>query len=146
MSYLPTSLDEIQEPKAAPAGTYELQITAAVEHLSGEKSKHPGAPNIRVTLGFVDEPNVPNITHFISLPYGEEDESANFKLLMLKRFLHLFNVPYVPDAEQIRFSMIGATAAVDVGQKLNEETGDVFNTINIPKMRNEPVAGRRGRK
>lgn len=146
MSFLPENLDDVQEPKAAPAGNYLLQVTACEPRKSGENSKHPGAPMFMVTLGFVEEPNVPTIRHFISLPY-EDDENAAFKLLMLKRFLTLFNVPYTSDEEQLRFSILGAQANVAVGLSEPNENGDVYNNIQIPKMRNEPASGgrRRGR-
>lgn len=141
MSFLPENLNDIAEPKPAPVGTYELQITAAEERVTGENSKHPGAPMIRVTLGFTDtELNAPNIGHFITLPYEGDDNTA-FKLLMLKRFLSHFKTPYTSNLEELCLSLVGQSALTEVGLGTPNETGDVFNNIRIPKWRDEVTGG-----
>lgn len=140
MTFIPVNLDETVEQKPAPKGNYELMITGATLTETGENSKHPGAPMFKVTLGFVDqEINAPVITHFITLPY-EGDENANFKLLMLKRFLLAFKIPYSTegiDPEQLVVEMNGHTATLDVGLSEPNENGDIFNRIQIPRIRDE---------
>lgn len=137
MSFLPENLDEIQEATAAPAGSYELQITACEETQTGENSKHPGAPMFKVNLGFVGEPNYNNIVHYISLPF-EGDENANFKLLMLKRFLSLFHVAYSNNTEQLAMDMPGQTAQCEVTMSEPDDNGNVYNRLKIPRLRDEP--------
>ena len=144
MTFIPVNLDETQEQRAAPKGIYELQIVGAQETKTGENSKHPGAPMIKVTLGFTDlEVNAPNITHFITLPY-EGDENASFKLLMLKRFMAAFGIPYSQhgiDTEALVEDMLGLTAVLEVDLTEPNENGDVFNRIRIPRLREESSAG-----
>jgi hypothetical protein len=147
MPFIPMNLDEAVEQKPAPKGKYELQVTGASVTETGENSKHPGAPMIKVTLGFTDTSiNAPVITHFITIPY-EGDENANFKLLMLKRFLVAFHIPYNSEGfelEDLARDMIGQTATLDVGLTEPNENGDIFNRVQIPRIRDEaPGKGRR---
>lgn len=145
MAFLAINLDETVEQKAAPKGSYELQITGAQNTTTGENSKHPGAPMIKATLGFTDlDVNAPVVTHYITLPY-EGDDNATFKLLMLKRFLSAFGIPYSKegiDTEALAFDMIGKTGTIEVDLTEPNENGDVFNRLKIPRLRDEPVGGR----
>jgi hypothetical protein len=140
MPFIPANLDDAVEQKPAPKGKYELQITGATMTETGENSKHPGAPMIKVTLGFTDlSVNAPVITHFITLPF-EGDENANFKLLMLKRFLVAFKIPYSSegiDTDTLVQEMPGQTAELDVGLSEPNENGDIFNRVQIPRIRDE---------
>lgn len=143
--YIAMNIDDAQEQKAAPKGSYELQITGAQVTETGPNSKHPGAPMIKVTLGFTDlEVNAPAITHFLTLPY-EGDENGAFKLLMLKRFLVAFGIPYGSegiDVEAIAFEAVGKTATIEVTLTEPNENGDVFNRITVPRLRDEVASGR----
>jgi len=145
MSYLPENLDDVEEAKPAPLGTYELQIVRCEEKETGPNSANPGKPIFHIHLAFTDlELNAPAVRHYLTLPY-EGDENGAFKLLMLKRFLALFNVPYSSDTSTLAMNMIGQTAMVDVSLgDPREEGGDIFNEIRVPKIRGE-VAGGHGK-
>lgn len=145
MNFLPEDLNDVTEPKAAPTGTYRLQITGAELGESGERSKHPGSPLIRVTIGFPDEPDYLTFRHYISLPF-DGDENAGFKLLMLKRFLTMFGITYTPDVEELVMSMPGSEAQGDVQLGEPNEDGAVYNSLRVPRMREEPVTKGRRRK
>lgn len=140
MTFIPVNLDETVEQKPVVKGKYELMITGSKLTETGENSKHPGAPMFKVTLGFTDpDIQAPVINHFITLPY-EGDDNANFKLLMLKRFLVAFNIPYSNegiDPEALAVEMVGHTATLDVGQSEPNENGDIYNNIQIPRIRDE---------
>jgi hypothetical protein len=144
MTFIPVNLEEAQEPKPAPAGRYPLQITSCKEVKTGPSSKNPGSPQFLVSLGFADQPNTPNISHYISLPNEmDEPNSMNFKMLLLRRFLTLFSVPYDSagiDTERMAMDMVGATADVDVDLSEPNDNGDVFNRIKVPKIRGESEA------
>lgn len=145
MTFIPVNLDTAEEQKPAPEGNYALQITQCVEAKTGPNSKNPGSPQFKVTLGFEGRPEIPNITHFISLPAeNDEPDSMNFKMLLLRRFLALFNIPYDPagiDTERMAMDMVGATANVDVTLSEPNDAGDVFNRIKVPKIRGESNGG-----
>jgi len=138
MTYLPENLDDVSETTVVPIGNYELQVVEAEEVVSGEKSKHPGSPMIKVTLAFTDlDLNAMNIMHYISLPYGADDESGDYKLLLLKRFLAVFRVAYNTNLTELAFSFIGATSNLDVGLSEPNVNGNVYNTIQLPRIKKE---------
>lgn len=148
------NFDEAIEPQPLPKGKYPVQITAAEEKASGPNSKNPGSPMIVVTAGFTgpsqEEQNAPTVRHFISLPAeGEEGKSANFKILLLKRFMHAFGLQ-IPqgntdiDIEQLCFDLVGREANLEVNLGEPNDTGDVYNSFVIPRIPNEPVSGRSG--
>lgn len=140
MPFIPMNLDDAVEQKPAPKGKYELQITGATVTETGEKSKCPGAPMLKITLGFTDqEVNAPVITHYITIPY-EGDENTDFKLLMLKRFLIAFQIPYNRegfDLDDLAQSMIGQIATLDVGLSEPNEDGAIYNRLQVPRIRDE---------
>ena len=141
MTFIPVDFDNAVEPQAAPPGRYNLQITQCEVAKTGPNSKVPGSPQFRVSIGFTDEQNVPNITQFISLPNeGDEPDKANFKALLLKRFLTLFKVPFDTkgiDTEKMAMDMVGATANAEVKLDDPDENGNVYNRLVVPRMRNE---------
>ena len=143
MTFIPANFDDAVEAKPAPAGRYTLQITKMEETQTGPNSKHPGSPQLRATLGFVDQPNTPDITHFISLP-NEFDENPTFKTLLLKRFLEAFRIPYDRngiDTERVCMEAVGCTANLEVTLDEPDTNGNVYNRVKIPRLAAEP--GRR---
>lgn len=150
MTFIPVNFDDAVEPKPAPAGRYNLQILECKVTESGANSKNPGRPQFKVVIGFQDEPNTPNIQHYISLPHpDDEPSSANFKALLLKRFLTLFKIPFDRsgvDTDKLAMEMVGATANAEVRLGEPNDNGDTFNQLVTPKIREEetkPTSGRR---
>ncbi len=151
MTFITVNLDDTQESKPLPEGNYNLQITQCKVAKTGPNSKRPGSPQFAVTIGFVDEPTAPNISHYISLPH-EEDEVSGFqyKALLLKRFLVQFSIPYDSkgiDVDGLAMAMVGATANARVTQTSPDESqsGDVYNRLFTPKIKGEPESsGGRG--
>lgn len=139
MTFIPVNLDDAQEAKPVPAGIYNLQIVTAEEVLTGPNANNPGRPQFKVSIGFPDKPNTPNMWHFISLPYeGDDPDKMQFKMLLLRRFLHLFSVPYDTagiDTEKLAMSMVGATASAEVTQV--ERNDNTYNQLVVPRLRGE---------
>ena len=141
MTFIPVNFDDAVEAQPARTGRYNLQITGCVTAFTGPNSKVPGSPQLKVTLGFTDSANTPNVTQFISLP-NEMDEpgSALFKTLLLKRFLELFNVRYDHsgiDTDKIAMDMIGCNASAEVTLSEPDDNGNVYNRLVVPRLRNE---------
>lgn len=141
MTYIPVNFDDAVEAKPAIPGFYELQITACEIAKTGPNSKRPGSPQFKVSLGFVSEPNTPNITHFISLP-NEDDkpETAQYKTLLLKRFLILFNIAYDRggiDTEKMAMEMPGHAARAEVTLTEPDENGSIYNRLQVPRIKGE---------
>lgn len=143
MTFIPANFDEAQEAKPAPAGRYNLQIIKMEEKQTGPNSKRPGSPMLVATIGFPDTPNVPNVTQFVTLP-GEFDDNPAYKTLLLKRFLEAFRIPYDRDGidtDKICMEAVGCTANLEVSLSEPDANGNVYNRINIPRLRDE--SGRR---
>jgi hypothetical protein len=139
MTHIPVNFDEVTEPQPAAQGRYALQIMQCVIAETGPNSKRPGSPQFKVTVAFEDVTlNAPNITQFISLPNeGDDQKSANFKVLLLKRWLELFRVPYDKsgiDTERMAMDMVGATAMAEVTLTEPDDNGNVYNRIQVPRI------------
>lgn len=141
MTYIPVNFDDAVEAKPAAAGRYNLQITQCEIVKTGEKSKRPGSPQYKVSIGFMDEENTPNITQFISLPHEEDEKkSSDYKVLLLKRFLELFKVPYDRngiDTEKLAMEMVGCSAFAEVQLSDPDDNGNVYNRLVVPRLSNE---------
>lgn len=147
MPFISINVNEAQEQRPAPIGRYEVQITGAVVGQTGESSKNPGCPTIRVSLGFTDlELNAPNFSHFITLPNENDDEGASkFKTLLLARFLSVFSIHVGDegfDVDSLAQEMVGNIATIDVGLTKPNDSGDVYNQMNLPRLREETTGGR----
>lgn len=137
MSFIKVNLDNATEPTVAPNGRYELQITQASE----QQSKN-GNPMLKISLGFVGNHEYQNVTHFVNLPTeNDEPDAMNFKMLLLKRLLAHFRVPYNSegiDTEKLCMDLLGATAETEVKQ--TERDGTTYNILYLPRIKEE--AGR----
>lgn len=130
------NLGGIKDPKPAASGRYNLVVTEAKMTQSKEKKK----PMIECSIGFEDDPTVPNIRHFLSLPQPDDEEKASyFKKLMLKRFLVQFGIPFdesngfnVEDFPGARCS-----AQVQLTSPEDDEQGRVFNRLQLDYLPDE---------
>lgn len=149
MSKIAVNFDDAQEPKPVAGGRYDLQILECKSTVTGAQSKNPGSPQFRISIGILGEAgeNAPAITHFISLPNeGDEKKSFDFKLLLLKRFLVAFKVPFNKneiDTEELPLQMVGSEANLEVVLTEPNDKGDVYNGIKVPPIKDEPQRGRR---
>jgi hypothetical protein len=149
-TFIPVNFDDVHEASPQPGGRYDLQIVAAEVAKTGPNSKVPGSPQFKVSIAFADPDVVaPTITQFVSLP-NEQDEkkSSDFKVLLLKRFLTLFSVPYDRDGinvEKMAMDMVGCTANAEVTLTDPDDNGNVYNRLVVPRMRDEgtPTRSRR---
>lgn len=147
MAFINVNLDSAEEAQPAAAGSYNLQITEAVEMVTGPNSKSPGSPMLRISIGFPDEVNVPNLSQFIMLPKeDDEPKDLQMKMLNLRRFLTLFNVPYDSngiDTEKLCMELPGHTANAEVTLSEPDDNGNVYNRLRVPRIRGEAAGGNR---
>lgn len=145
MAFINVDLDSAEESQPAAQGSYNLQITEAVEMVTGPNSKSPGSPMLRVSIGFPDEVAVPNISQFIMLPKeDDEPKDLQMKMLNLRRFLTLFNVPYDSagiDTEKLCLEMPGHSAHAEVTLSEPDANGNVYNRLKVPRIRGEAAGG-----
>lgn len=139
MSFIEINLDDVEEQKPAASGFYPLQITKCDVTETGPNSKKPGSPQYRVSIGFLDNPQYMNLTHYVGIP---TDPADSFKALLFKRFLAVFNIPYDPrgiDIEGLAMQMVGAsTPRGEVGITEPSPDGSVYNRLVTPRLANEP--------
>jgi Protein of unknown function (DUF669) len=133
---IPLNLSEVQESRPVPNGRYDLVIASAEE----AKSK-AGADQIKVSLGIEGHETAPNVSHYISLPgNGDEPQKANFKMLLLKRFLHAFSIPYDNTGFDIE-TFAGATAKCDLTLSEPDDSGNIYNRLQLPRLPSEGNEG-----
>jgi hypothetical protein len=134
---IPLNLSDIQESRPVPNGRYDLVIASADE----EKSKSSGKDQIKISLGIQGYDKAPNVTHFISLPGGDDDsQKSNFKMLMLKRFLHAFRIPFDSDGFDVQ-DFLGATASCDLTLSEPDDNGNIYNRLQLPRLPSEGNEG-----
>jgi len=158
MPYIEMPLGDIQEAEHVPTGRYDLRVTACTATLS-KKAKEAGLDdpdmyNVIVQIeGEVPVSNPAPIFLHLAMPGripGEEQRSAQFKGLQIKRFLHWFSVPF-EDGGFNDEDIEGATAS---GMKLTvepnfEDEDNFHNEISFAPVPTEPpetqTRGRRPR-
>ena len=91
MSFIEVAIAEAREPTVQPEGAYDLVIEKADLYKKDGSDK----TSVRCIIGFDEVPEAANIFHYQSLPGPSDDaEKVNNKLLMLKRFLTAFSIPF----------------------------------------------------
>lgn len=141
MTSININFDDAVEPVIAPQGSYTLQITAAQLAETGPNSKRPGSPMLKINIGFPDDVEYQSFNHFIMLPNEDDDKKQlNNKVLGLKRFLTLFNVPFSNgelDIEGLAMDMVGSTARAEVKQTEPNAEGVQYNSLVVPRIQDD---------
>jgi len=123
-----TGMDEVQEPQLAPEGQYDLRITYAQDYVNDK-----GTPLVRCSIAFDGHPEYANMNYWIVLPQEDLDQDANTKrILAVKRFLVLFNVPF-ENGFNVE-DLLGATGTAFVAQSEADEDGNIYNELRVPKI------------
>jgi hypothetical protein len=132
------SFSAVQEKRPVPGGTYNLTIENAEEHVS----KESGKPSIKVTIGIEGHDDAPKVLHYASLPAeGDEPEKITNKMLMLKRFLVAFSIPYEDTGFNIEdFFGAKASAPLTLTDPSEDPNGNIYNRLNLPRLADEGVS------
>lgn len=141
MPFIPVNLNDAQEPKAVPAGRYDVTISSAEEKVSSK-----GKPMIRAVLEVEGDYNAQPIFHYIMLPEpGQDKEELDRNMIGLKRFMKAFKIPVNPagiDTDLLTMEMPSHSANLEL--KVEEYEGTVSNKLVIPRIKDDDVgtAGR----
>lgn len=132
---LPMDIEEVTEPKAGPEGDYQV-VVRDVQEKTNESGELKGLLVICDILSApagVDPDQVASVLHNISLPLsGDDQEKVKNKILFLKRFMVVFNIPMAgTKIEPAAF--IGKQAKVHLVQ--DEYQGTISNKIKLPNLR-----------
>lgn len=133
--FIGMNLAEVKEPKAVANGRYELVISTA-EYKDAKSPEK--APMIQVGIAIDGHVDAPQINHFISLPKaGEDPKKSQFKMLMAKRFLHQFGIPYDETQGFNVEDFPGARANCQVVLDEPNERNQIFNRLELDRLPNE---------
>ena len=129
--FINMNLTNVAEPKPVAPGRYALTISDA--------KFRDAKKDIEVSLGIDSHLDAPNLRHFISLPKPDDDAGkVAFKQLMLKRFLTQFSIPF-NDTEGFNVEDFnGAQAKAQLNLSEPDDSGAVYNRIQLDKLMNEP--------
>lgn len=130
--FINMNLGNVVEAKPVPPGRYDLVIASA-EH-TPPKSADKGE-TIRVSIGIDGHSDAPNLTHFLSLPKpGEDSQKSNFKMLMIKRFLEQFGIPYDDTRGFALEDFAGATAKAQITLSEPDDSGNIYNRLQLERL------------
>lgn len=126
-------IEDVNEPQVQDDGEYVLVVEDAAPHTSETSKK----TSIRVILGFADIPDAANIFHYLPLAADDDDENKRkMKMLMTRRFLEHFQVPY--DNGLNTEDLLGCSALTKVTKDLRDEAdpdSGFSNSIKLPSLK-----------
>lgn len=130
MTFINMNLDDAKEATIAPESEYDLVIDNAT---FGESKN--GKPQIVCYIAIEDHPEFRSIRHNVSMPAPEDDaDKARFKKLMLKRFMHMFSIPWGGDGINVEDFLGARTRGLVKQGEPNPDTGDIYNELVVPRL------------
>jgi hypothetical protein len=130
------SFSSVQEKQPVPDGTYDLVIESA----EAGNSKSSGKPQIHVVLGIEGHDDAPKVQHYISLPAQDDTpDKLGTKMLMLKRFLEAFGIPYEDTGFAVEdfFGAKGSARLTLTSPDDEGSNGIVYNRLQLPRLADE---------
>lgn len=121
MPFINANLNDAVESEAVPEGTYEVR-----NHSADIRQSKKGGKDMIVVTSVIEDGEYPHaapIMTYLSLPHPDDEErSANFKLLQLRRFCEVFDIPFEDngfDSDDIA----GTTAEIAIAQDMIRPNG-----------------------
>lgn len=132
MPFISVPIDDAKEMEAVPEGEYDLRIIKAED---GESKKGNPMTTVMLRIENAGIPNPAPVRHWITHVTADtpEDQKA-MRLLDTARFLQCFGIPH----ESHGFNsddLEGATGTCMLTQEENEENGEVYNRLRLPRLR-----------
>lgn len=134
MSFIKANLGEVQEPETAPEGRYVLRV----QNVQHKEARSSGAPMIVVVHEIDGHPEYAPVYHNIVLPKDDDEaDKVNFKLLNLKRYLHLADIPFDEGGFEDS-DLMGAEFEASLSVRV-DESGQYppQNEIQLPRLPKE---------
>ena len=133
--YLDEDLGGIPEERPAASGEYDLRIIAA----EIKRTKADNRDMIVVTTVIDGDDNATPFNSYLVIPNDDDKEQDGGRLAKMfwrsiKRFLHLFEIPYDFDDVQ---EFVGCRAKAFVELKINQDNGNEYNEIRVPRLPKE---------
>ena len=142
MPFIPINLNEVKEARPVPQGVYDLVITECEE----AKSKN-GFPQFVASIAIEGHDDAPNLRHYASIP-SPDDEPGKMqgKMLFLQRFLAMFGIKVGAegfDTAAVAQQLVGQRARGEVSLSEPDDSGNVYNRLVTPKLKDEGTAAPR---
>lgn len=120
----------------AEAGIYEARIIGVEDHMSGNKSQHPGTPMWKVTFQITEGNHEGmKLRNYMTLPFGDgtdwmSDDDRSMRIDELKRLWMATGAP--SEGGQIESDdLIHLSCRIDVGQRKDEnDDKKIYNDVN----------------
>lgn len=129
------NLDDIAEEAPVPEGDYDLRIFGVK---TGEAPS--GRTTVRVSIA-IEDPNFDNampMLHVLTIPkaddWEEDPELAARMMRSNKRFLAMFKIGYTADGWDTD-DFEGSTTRAHLSQSTEDEQGNVYNRIRVPRLK-----------
>jgi hypothetical protein len=123
-----TDYNAIEENQPVAEGEYTLVIDSVKE----KQDDSGNTKGLLVILAIEGQDNAANVMHNLSLPLPtDEDEKKKNKLLFMKRFLTLFNIPFNNGLDLTSF--LGKRAKCFLVQ--DDYQGTISNKIKLPSIK-----------
>lgn len=122
------TVDDVQEPEAAPEGEYDLRIVRA------EDKESKAGNNMVECIIVIEEPGIDAqpIRHYLLDWEGIPEDQQRIRKLEYKRFCACFNIPEdFDDAEEL----VGQTGRSYVTQEVSERDDNVYNRLRLPRLK-----------
>jgi len=132
MPYISVALDDAKEGEPVPEGEYELRIVKAED---GESKKGNPMTTVMIRIENAGIPNAAPVRHWITYPTAQTPaDQVNMRLLDIKRFLVCFGIPF--DGHGFDSADLeGATGRCMLTQEQNEENGEIYNRLRLPRLK-----------
>ena len=131
MSFIKIALDDVKEGEYVPEGVYDLRIIKA-----NDTESKKGNPMTVVTIRIEDAP-IPNalpVQHYITYPdENTPAEQRQMRLLDIKRFLTLFDVPFDANGFESE-DLLGQQAKGHLTQEEGDD-GIIRNRLRMPRLK-----------
>lgn len=126
-------LGDAKEGKAVPESRRPLTVDN-VKSYESDKGRH--ILQITHRIDDADDDVLP-VTIWLGHPKEDDDaRTAKFMLLQLKRYFYMANVPFEADGYNEE-DLYGASFEANLTLVENEETGEKYNNIVLPRLPDE---------
>ena len=136
MPFIEAAIKDAKESVAVPEGEYDLRIVGVYDQV-----EENGFVICNVAIESGDHPNAALIRYFLNVPQNDDEpQKTSFKLLMMKRFLSAFEVPF-EDTGFNTDDLEGATATLGLKQR-SVDKDKQGNTLSVPMIFNDIILPR----
>jgi hypothetical protein len=132
--------EDVHEPQPLPTGAYNLTVSSAKAIFADKEDGTRYLKQIRCMIDFDDHKNAATMFHNLQLPQPDEDaKKKNFKVMMIKKFYKLFNVPISGKGVNTT-DLIGARATQAFVELTEYDKGDgtpprISNQLNLQSVK-----------